>query len=446
MDKKTIWILALAAVALVVAGSLYLLYCPRWVYEVKVNGETVGYLSTLEEFQDQIRDIYAEAEAQWNCDLIMNETVTATRVRLWSAQTAPGAVRAAIAKAATYSTSGWAIVVNGETVALVDSQDTAQEILAEVQGHYQPKAANRTLVSTEIQEDVRIEKRPVSPEQVMERDAVLALLLSGQEEIRTYVVQRGDTLSGIARSFSTSVARLRDANPDISGDNIQIGQVINLEMSSALLHVKTVEELRVTETIKRPVVYQANPDMTVREDKVLQAGSDGARDVLYRVEKINGVEVRRKQVSATVIRQPVNKVVMTGIGYWPARPKGMFRFPLNRGRVSSPFGPRKSGFHRGVDIATSRGTPIYAAASGTVRTRSYNSSYGYYVVLEHGDGYSTLYAHASAIADSVQVGAKVVRGQVIAYVGSTGNSTGPHLHWEVRRNGQLYNPMTFFGN
>ena len=137
---------------------------------------------------------------------------------------------------------------------------------------------------------------------------------------------------------------------------------------------------------------------------------------------------------------------MTGIGYWPARPTGMFRFPLNQGRISSPFGNRKSGFHRGVDIATARGTPIYAAASGTVRTRGYSSSYGYYIVLEHSDGYSTLYAHVSSIADSVRVGKQVVRGQVIAWVGSTGFSTGPHLHWEVSRHGQLVNPMNFFGN
>jgi murein DD-endopeptidase MepM/ murein hydrolase activator NlpD len=124
----------------------------------------------------------------------------------------------------------------------------------------------------------------------------------------------------------------------------------------------------------------------------------------------------------------------------------MFRFPLNQGRISSPFGNRKSGFHRGVDIATARGTPIYAAASGTVRTRGYSSSYGYYIVLEHSDGYSTLYAHVSSIADSVRVGKQVVRGQVIAWVGSTGFSTGPHLHWEVSRHGQLVNPMNFFGN
>jgi len=138
---------------------------------------------------------------------------------------------------------------------------------------------------------------------------------------------------------------------------------------------------------------------------------------------------------------------MTGIGYWPARPTGMFRFPLNSGKITSKFGVvRPTGPHRGVDIAAPKGTPIYAAADGIVRTRAYSKSYGYYVELEHSDGYSTLYAHVSRIDSSVQVGKKVVRGQVIAWVGSTGFSTGPHLHWEVRRYDNLLNPMNFFAD
>lgn len=446
MAKKTIWILALALAVSVCAGSFYLIYTPSSVYEVSIDGNCVGYVNSLEEYESLVGDICIQAQEQWDCDLALNETVKATQVQVWSAPVSPQTVRAEIENVATYTATGWAMVVNKKTVALVDSEETALELLEEVKAHFQPQSTKRKLISTDIVEGISIEKRPINPELVMERDTVLALLLSGQEEISTYVVQRGDTLSGIARSYNTSIPRLRDANPNINGETLQIGQVLNLEMSSAIIHVKTVEEVKVTETIKRPVKYQANPDMTVRADQVLQAGADGARSVVYHVEKVNGVEVRRQQKSSTVTRKPVERILKTGIGNWPARPNNMFRFPLNRGRISSPFGNRRSGFHRGVDIAVGRGTPIYAAASGTVRTRAYNSSYGNYVVLQHDNGYSTLYAHATAIADSVRVGGKVVRGQVIAWVGSTGFSTGSHLHWEVKRNGQLLNPMNFFGN
>ena len=102
--------------------------------------------------------------------------------------------------------------------------------------------------------------------------------------------------------------------------------------------------------------------------------------------------------------------------------------------------------HKAIDISgggrTIYGTPIVAADSGKVVTATYHYSYGNYVMIDHGGGYSTLYAHASSLA--VSVGQTVTKGQTIAYVGSTGNSTGPHLHFEVRVNGNRQNPFNWF--
>jgi len=445
--KKIIWILAIVFTAVLFAGPAYLLFSPQIVYEVTINGESVGFVNSLDEYNLVLSDIYTEAEELWACDLVINEEVKATQVQLWSPEASPAMVKAGIQSAATYITSGWAMVVNGLTVAYVDSEQTAQDIIEDVKNHYLPQNSKRTLVSVSIQEDISIIKGPVEPDLVMNKDAVLSLFLSGREEIGTYVVKSGDTLSGIARSYNTSLDDLHNANPSIKNDTIQVGQVLNLEISSTLLHVKTVEQLKTTESIARPIQYKANPDMTVRNDIVTQVGSDGLRTVTYQLELINGSEVKRNQVSSTVTRQPVTKSIITGIGHWPTLPNSIFRFPLNSGRITSPFGVvRRSGVHRGVDIAVAKGTPIYAAADGVVRSRGYGSSYGYYVSITHDNGYSTLYAHATSISSSVRVGEKVVRGQVIAWVGSTGQSTGNHLHWEVSRNGQLLNPMNFFGN
>jgi murein DD-endopeptidase MepM/ murein hydrolase activator NlpD len=447
MSKKTLGTLAIILTVALFAGSAYWLYSPRSVYEVSINGQSVGYVGSLKEYKEILSEIHSSAEEQWGCELVMSDEVHATQVKMWSPNPSPDLVKATIQEVATYKTSGWAIMINGETAAFVESEALAWELIDEVTKHFVKESSNRTLVSVSIQEEITVSRQPIEPELLLDRGTVLALLLSGQEEISTYVVQRGETLSGIARSYNTSVSHLRTANPNLKNDTIQIGQVLNLQTSSALLHVKTVEELKVTETIARSVQYQANPDMTVRNDKVLQAGSDGSKQVTYKLSSINGTEIEQIKLSTSVIRQSQTKVVLTGIGQWPALPTGMFRFPLNTGRVSSPFGVlRRGGAHRGVDIATSRGTPIYAAADGTVRTRAFSSSYGYYVVIDHANGYSTLYAHASSIDKSVKVGQKVVRGQVIAYVGSTGVSTGPHLHWEVTKNGQLLNPLNFFKN
>lgn len=122
-----------------------------------------------------------------------------------------------------------------------------------------------------------------------------------------------------------------------------------------------------------------------------------------------------------------------------------FLWPLdsNRRSVTSLYGWRvlngKKGFHTGADIGLPYGCNIYAAKAGTVRKAEYNKSYGYYVLIDHGGGQSTLYAHSSKLL--VVVGQKVERGQVIAKVGSTGNSTGNHLHFEIRINGATRDPL-----
>ncbi len=114
------------------------------------------------------------------------------------------------------------------------------------------------------------------------------------------------------------------------------------------------------------------------------------------------------------------------------------------GIIMSRFGSResiRSYAHRGLDIAASTGTPIKAAAAGTVTVAGYNSSYGYMIKISHGNGVETVYAHCSQLIATK--GQKVSQGQVIAKVGSTGNSTGPHLHLEVRKNGTILNPQNY---
>ncbi len=112
-------------------------------------------------------------------------------------------------------------------------------------------------------------------------------------------------------------------------------------------------------------------------------------------------------------------------------------------RVSSHYGYRSSGFHGGVDLAAPGGSPILAVQSGTVLVATYHYSYGNYVIVDHGNGITTLYAHASSLL--VKKGQTVSKGQQIAKVGTTGNSTGNHLHFEVRINGVRTNPEPYIG-
>ena len=117
-------------------------------------------------------------------------------------------------------------------------------------------------------------------------------------------------------------------------------------------------------------------------------------------------------------------------------------------RISSPFGKRfhpvlrKYKIHWGVDYAAPTGTPIFAGGDGVVQVAKYNGSYGNYIKIRHNSEFSTAYGHMSRFAKGIRPGVRVTQGQVIAYVGSTGRSTGPHLHYEVIQNGRRVNPRT----
>ncbi len=126
---------------------------------------------------------------------------------------------------------------------------------------------------------------------------------------------------------------------------------------------------------------------------------------------------------------------------------GQFMWPVDGGVITSPFGYRMHPIfgrmigHTGIDIGVDYGSNIYAADSGVVTNAGWISGYGYTVIIDHGNGYATLYGHNQDLA--VSEGQSVSRGQVIAYAGSTGNSTGPHCHFEIRYNGEPQDPMGY---
>ncbi|MCH4167190.1 MAG: peptidoglycan DD-metalloendopeptidase family protein [Megasphaera sp.] len=132
--------------------------------------------------------------------------------------------------------------------------------------------------------------------------------------------------------------------------------------------------------------------------------------------------------------------------YQPVSGSGAMIWPVN-GVITSPFGYRehpifgRAILHSGIDIGVDYGTPVHAADSGVVVDAGWISGYGYAVVIDHGNGLSTLYGHNESLA--VSSGQSVSQGQVIAYAGSTGNSTGPHVHFEVRSNGDPVDPSAY---
>ena len=167
-----------------------------------------------------------------------------------------------------------------------------------------------------------------------------------------------------------------------------------------------------------------------------------------------GIEIGNKQllyIGLKTAKTELHKYAYNGTFYnarGQTSAKMLLKRPLKaRPRLSSPFGKRRHPilqyeiFHKGVDLAVPKNTPVMAAADGTIEIIGRKGSYGKYIRLGHKAGYQTAYAHLNGYRQDLKVGSKVKRGEVIAYVGTTGRSTGPHLHFEVIKNGKVVNPF-----
>lgn len=444
MKKKLLLGLIALFVAVIAVGSAaYAFYQPAFVYRVYVDGEAVGTVENFAEYADLLADFLREEEARVGLSLQFKEEVSACRELQAGAKADTPSLKTALAARLSYSTLGWAIAVRDEALVWTATEEQAQEVLLRVANSFFHQSDNRVLLKAEIIDPVEVCAQVVSPEDIYTVEAAVDYVLQGQEAAQSYAVSKGDSLWSISRGANISESDLKKANPVLKEDPVlKVGQVLNLVTAEAKLHVRILESVKTYQSVPFSTTYKYTDKRWSNQSAVVVKGTAGKKAVYYQVESVDGVEIRREVARSSVEVEPVAKVIEKGTSRWPSAATGIFRWPLTTGYITSYFGARWGSTHGGVDIGAPTGTSIYAAASGTVVTAQWNSSYGNYVKIDHGNGYATLYAHASALL--VQPGQKVSKGQIIARVGSTGNSTGPHLHFEVQRNGVRINALQFF--
>jgi len=183
----------------------------------------------------------------------------------------------------------------------------------------------------------------------------------------------------------------------------------------------------------------------------IQASSEAVRQASIQASKQASIQASKVQASIQASRDQISAPTGGGnSGIGTNNPSGVvWRVPCTYGRLSSPFGYRwhpvtgKWAMHNGVDLAAPKGTPIYATRSGIVVLATYDGTAGNYVKIDHQDSYQSIYMHMTHYV--VKTGQYVYAGQLIGYVGSTGRSTGPHLHFGISRNGAYVNPMDYIG-
>ena len=340
-------------------------------------------------------------------------------------------------------TSAYCLYVEGERIGATPYEGALEELLKQMQD----AATNEDTISCSFAENVEIKQEYVATDEIMNLGYVAETLYSTKTAEVTYEVKKGDTWSEIAEDHGLTSKELLALNPGYDINKLQIGEVLTLSASVPYLTMTVVQRERYVDDVMYDIEYTDSSSLYKGDYKVTSPGQYGAADVVATVTYVNGEETERTILSSVTLREPVTEQRLQGTKPRPTwLPTGTFRWPVS-GRITSYFGGRKSpgGIgstnHKGIDIAAPKGTPVYAADGGTVTYAGWMSGYGYLVRINHGNGYETYYGHNSSL--TVSVGQKVYKGQQIARVGSTGNSTGNHCHFEVRYNGVAKNPLKY---
>ncbi|GGA70234.1 peptidoglycan DD-metalloendopeptidase family protein [Ornithinibacillus halotolerans] len=298
------------------------------------------------------------------------------------------------------------------------------------------------ILDVSLSEEVSYSTKKISPSEVLTISEGLKLLEKGTLEDEKHIVQEGEVLGEIASKYDLSLNTLLELNPSLKEDSlIQIGQEINVTELKPFVDVVVHKEEKKEEKIAYQTEVVNSDKLFKGDEEVQQQGSDGKKVVHYAIEIRNGKVVNQNVLEEDVVKEPVNKVIVKGTKVIPSRGTGSLKWPTVGGYISSHQGSRWGSYHKGIDIAGPSNRSILAADNGTVVFAGYQGSFGNKIEINHNNGMKTIYAHLSSI--HVKPGQTVQKGQQIGIMGSTGNSTGIHLHFEVYKNGALQNPLSY---
>lgn len=277
----------------------------------------------------------------------------------------------------------------------------------------------------------------VNASQIESKDAVYSDITTPVDEAEIYVVVPGDCLSIIAEKVGMSVDKLKELNEGIENDDdIYYDDRLNIVVPTPPVEVMVEKQETYTENYYADVEYQDDGSMFIGETSVIQEGTPGKHTVSDLVTYKGNIESDRKHVDEIVEVAAVPQIVLRGTKSRPT-----YMFPVTNWNVTSNFGYRWGRLHAGTDVGVPEGTTVRASRGGQVVTAGWVGGYGNCVIIDHGDGVCTRYGHLSQVL--VSVGQYVDQGEQIALSGNTGRSTGPHLHFEIRINGEPTDPLPY---
>lgn len=437
------------------------------VYYVYVNDKFAGTIADKAEIERMIEEKAEAIQAQYkNLKVDLGLDVSFVPEQVFSSASAADHTEVLnnIKDQMAVKAEAAAIVIDGNSVAHLKNAEDAEKVLKSLMLEYvteeeltevenRKKSPNLPLPEVKENEtrilDVRFSKNvsqsaeQIDPAKILTVEEALKLLKKGTLEEQKYQVKDGDILSGIASSHNLKLTQLLSLNQGLTENSVlKPGQRLNVTVLKPYLHVVVDRQAYVKEDVNYQKEVVENAKMFKGDTKTQQAGKKGVNGVIYVTSEQNGKTVKKQAVKTEVLQKPVKEIIIKGTKVVPSRGNGSFIWPTSGGYVSSQQGYRWSKMHKGIDIARPSNYTIKAADNGVVVSAGYDGGYGNKVIIDHQNGYRTVYAHLASF--NVRPGQTVAGGSKIGVMGRTGNSTGIHLHFEVYKNGQMLNPMSIF--
>ncbi len=473
----------LGIAGVILSGAVFVASCTL-CYTINAQGQSVAFFQDAATYDAAVSQAEAKASRILETDYSLDQTLTLSTTLAPRDQIEPlSQVTDSILETIPELEHVYILSVDGAMVGAAQDSDTITQALNLVKAHY--TTPNTLSLQLDSQVSVRYAYLPAE-KGVSTAQELADLLLAESPRTFDYEVQEGDTLEGLLERFSMTQERFQELNPGLIlevqalamgideeesdtapageteeqaedqedlaallaaefGTPLDAGLTLTVEQSCPLLLVSTVEEQELSRSITPQLETQLDSTMFTGEQRIIQEGVAGEAAVLSRVVTRCGVPIASTDLRSVTVTEAVPLIVGTGTQPKPQLPDGcLFLWPV-QGTISSDYGYRfifgETNFHQGIDIPAPLGTAINAAADGTVLFAGERGSYGNLVIISHANGFVTYYGHCSKFL--VQAGDQVTQGQPIAAVGSTGRSTGPHCHFEVRYQNTPIDPLLY---
>ncbi|PZE19062.1 M23 family metallopeptidase [Paenibacillus xerothermodurans] len=449
-----------AVTAIVWGGHAYVKANLVDVVEVALDGEDIGIVQDKTVVEQFVAIKTAELQntgADVHVDVEMPE-LSFKEEKAFVPQISEQEVFSRLSSSMTATPMGVQLLVDGKPMGILKDQATADHMLEAIKaditvnkkepGKVQVLSASPSEPATQVEiqqvdfvQKVELKEIPIQPQDVIKPDELRKKLETGDVQPTKYTVQEGDCVSCIAKKLNVPKQAIYENNPWIADDMIKAGEELDLTVSQPALAVRSVEKVTETHELHFDTEYQQDPNTRVGTDQTIRQGQNGVKKVTIQVTKVNGMMVEETVQNEEIVQQPVSAIIRKGAKVVKGEGSGKFAWPVISSSISSTYGTRWGRMHKGIDLVSSNKNILAADNGKVIYAGNKQDGYGNCVIIDHLNGYKTLYGHLSKI--DVVAGEIVEKGEKIGDMGSTGDSTGVHLHFEIQKNNTPENPSKY---